>query len=56
MKGVAKFDFTAESEDELTVKVCVLEGANFRENYNLSSFLTQNETTTITRSFSPSGW
>lgn len=22
-KGVAKFDFTAESEDELTLKVCV---------------------------------
>lgn len=22
VKGVAKFDFTAESEDELTLKVC----------------------------------
>lgn len=32
VKGVAKFDFTAESNDELTLKVCVLE-MEFCQNY-----------------------
>lgn len=37
-KGVAKFDFTAESEDELTLKVRVPEGRNsVKVPFNLSA-------------------
>lgn len=61
VKGVAKFDFTAESDDELTLKVsvcacvrahvCLLEG-EFCQNYphcNYSTFQ-------ISLLFLPAGW